>query len=311
MRHIDLARLNRIVLSIVIGTLAPAFGQTVESPRPTRPGDCVLPLPPGLQEPPGGIGAPITIPTILKPSLPAIELPGIGSRFTAFVDPIDLLLTDLPVGGTGDDASMHAMIGQFLNEIQTQTLFSLAHQLHVQLTRRSAHLFVIDGTASARLQDCLKNDPNNLRRAFALVALYKEGHAPATSYLEADDPWVRIAALRWLAPPLGIAESQATKVVERLLEDTHHYHAGVRSAAARALGSWGFTTEALDGLKALATSDADPTVRAAALEGLAAVHSLEVRSVLVAIWRSETLPTSDRDAAFAALQRTGILPDPR
>lgn len=297
------------IAPVVAGTLVPSFGQSIPSPGPTHPGDCVLPLPPHLQDPSGGIPAPTPIPMIPALRLPSIETPGIDSRFAAFVDPIGLLLSDLPVGGTGDDATMHSMIDQFLAEDQTPRLFQLAHQLHVQFTRRSAHIWVLDGKGLARLHDCLANDPNTLRRAFALVALSKEAGSAPSQYLEATDPYVRIAALRWLAPPAGIRESEAQRVLDRLLEDCQHAHPGVRAAAAKALGEWGFTESAVETLRNLALHDLDPGTRAAGLRALAKVRSVAVRSILLEIWRSENMQENDRNAAYAALEATGILPD--
>lgn len=263
------------------------------------PGSCVLPLPPQIEWPLPSLS--VTRDWIIVP-LPDLVVPACDER--------DLVLVDLPVGGVGDDATFCILVQQFLVEAAPRRLCVLAHQLHVQATRRLGTVWTIEGEPFARLHEAMTNDPWPLRRALALVALSKDSGSPWRRLVEDRDPLVRAAAARWLKAPAGVTESQAASVVDALLELARSDHAPTRAVAARAVGPWLHDESRNAALVAIAERDPDPHVRQAALEGLLAVRSLSARAIARRLAIDDAVDPETRSAARAALTATGIELDP-
>jgi hypothetical protein len=138
-------------------------------------------------------------------------------------------------------------------------------------------------------------------RTAALAALDRE-----------SDAAVRQAALHALPPPRGASIAEGTEVVDRLLQVLRSDPVPeTRRRAARELGDWSHTPQALEALTAAMRRDASPEVRAGAAFGLElarAASSSYVRAALVEALEDPNEDELVRDNAWNALGAAGPLP---
>lgn len=316
--------MNRAIGTVFVGFVFAGFGRTqVPAPvhgsedpasipaelrcmrlqQPMPPGSCVLPLPPPDPRVRIPFGVNLESWEFSGFSIDVSDPPGFALLSN---DVRDLVLVDLPIGGVGDDRTFHALVKRFLVETSAQELCRLAHHLHVQATRRHGTVWVVDGVPYAALVSAMETDPSPERRAFALVALSKSGGSPWSRLVNDPDPLVRAAAARWLHPPMGVTEAEASQVVAALFELLRSDHVGTRAAAARAVGPWIHDESQNASLIAIAETDPDGYVRGCALEALTQVRSLVARSIARRYLNDPSVDPALREAARLALEKTGI-----
>ncbi len=223
--------------------------------------------------------------------------------------PLSLVLWDVgPPGGVGDDATLRSQVARFLSEDDPGRLFLLAQHLRVQTTRRWGTLWTIDSEPIDKLRQCLADDPNATRRAFAVIALRDVHGFQSMPYLADDSELVRVAAARCLTRPVGVSEEDAGPLVANLITLMGDELPAIRKAAALALPAWVFLESHRDVLEAVADSDPELSVRAAALEGLARMPCLRTRARLCDILGDPDADPALREAARRGLAHSGILP---
>ena len=186
--------------------------------------------------------------------------------------------------------------------------------------RAAAELGELPEALGAPLRSCL-NDPDPRVRAEVAVVLPEEGLPTLAEMASTGDPAAAIEALRRLPPALldqarsrlddedadvratalGAARRLSDWVAlspERLERDLEHPDAGVRLAAAEALGA--HQSESAATLLAVALDDPSRPVRAAAASGLAAMGDLGVRAAEDVV---ESIRRWTADAALQAVAR--------
>lgn len=234
---------------------------------------------------------------------------GIVPQAMAGLDPLSLVLSDSgPPGGVGDDATLRNQVTLFLAEDDPWRLSVLAQHLRVQTTRRWGTVWVIEGEPLGKLWKCLAEDPNASRRAFALIALQDVHGFQSMQYLADDSQLVRLAAARCLKRPVGVSEKIAGPLVANLIALLEDERSAIRRTAALALPPWIFLESHRDALEAVAASDPDLSVRAAALEALGMMPCLRSRARLRDLSGDPDAEPSLREAARRGLAHSGIVP---
>lgn len=160
-------------------------------------------------------------------------------------------------------------------------------------------------------------DPDPTRRVMAFTVLdaldLPAARTAALSALDREsDASVRQAALHALPPPKGSSLAEGTEVVLRLMQVLRTDAVPeTRRRAARELGDWSHTPEALAALADAMRRDASPDVRAGAAFGLElarAASTPHVRAALVATLEDAGEDTLVRENAWNALGAAGPLP---
>jgi hypothetical protein len=160
-------------------------------------------------------------------------------------------------------------------------------------------------------------DPDAGRRVMAFTVLdaldLPAARTAALTALDREsDAAVRQAALHALPPPKGSSLAEGAEVVDRLLQVLRSDPVPeTRRRAARELGDWSHTPQALDALAAAMRRDASPEVRAGAAFGLELARAASnpgVRAALVAAMEDSQEDTLVRENAWNALGAAGPLP---